>query len=184
MANLPTLSVVITCYREGDLLLEAIASVRQQSIAPLDIVIVNDASPDDRTNQVCHQLEADPAVTLVWQARNGGPSVARNAGFAAAQGEILVPLDADDLLPPEALAHIQRAFGQYPEAGFIYGSYRCQRHPGDTQVVKAEPISLNSLLRSRRFSPSSGSLWPTASHSDLRSGAVPIKVQLVLREKR
>ncbi|MBE9138797.1 glycosyltransferase family 2 protein [Nodosilinea sp. LEGE 07088] len=182
MANLATLTVVITCYREGDLLLEAIESVRQQTLAPLEIILVNDASPDDRTNQVCRQLETDPGITLVWQARNGGPSVARNAGFAAAQGEILVPLDADDLLPPDALAHIQQAFEQYPEAEFVYGSYRCQRYPGDTRLVKAEPISLNSLLRSRRFSLSTNwsligtaplrkSLWEAVGHSDPELGA-------------
>jgi hypothetical protein len=94
----------------------------------------------------------------------------------------LVPLDADDLLPPDALAHIQQAFEKYPEAGFIYGSYRCQRHPGDTHLVKAEPISLNSLLRSRRFSLSTNwsligtaplrkSLWQAVGHSDPELGA-------------
>lgn len=182
MASQPTLSVVITCYREGDLLLEAVDSVRRQTSPPLEIVIVNDASPDDRTNQVCRQLEADPAITLVWQATNGGPSVARNAGFAVAQGEILVPLDADDLLPADALSHIQHCFAHHPEAGFIYGSYHCQRYAGDRRVVAAQPISLNSLLRARRFSLSTNwtligtaplrkSLWEAVGHSDPALGA-------------
>jgi glycosyltransferase involved in cell wall biosynthesis len=182
MANSPTLSVVITCYREGDLLLEAVESVRQQTQPPLEIVIVNDASPSDRTNQICRQLENEPDINLVWQADNGGPSVSRNAGFAAAQGEILVPLDADDLLPREALSHIQQAFIDHPDAGFIYGSYLCQRHPGDTRVVKAAPISLNLLLRARRFSLSTNwtligtaplrkSLWEAVGHSDPELGA-------------
>nr|WP_275330581.1 glycosyltransferase family 2 protein [Nodosilinea sp. TSF1-S3]MDF0364670.1 glycosyltransferase family 2 protein [Nodosilinea sp. TSF1-S3] len=176
------LSVVITCYREGDLLLEAVESARQQTQPPLEIVIVNDASPCDRTNQVCRQLEQDPDIRLVWQAVNGGPSVARNAGFAAAQGEILVPLDADDLLPSDALGHIQQAFAEHSEAGFVYGSYLCQRHPGDTRVVKAAPISLHSLLRARRFSLSTNwtligtaplrkSLWEAVGHSDPELGA-------------
>ncbi|MGB5972437.1 MAG: glycosyltransferase family 2 protein [Nodosilinea sp.] len=182
MANVPTLSVVITCYREGDLLLEAVESVRQQTQPPLEIVIVNDASPDDRTNQVCRELEAEPDISLVWQAQNGGPSVARNAGFAAAQGDILVPLDADDLLPADALSHIQRAFVDHLDADFVYGSYLYQRYEGDTRIVKAEPISLNSLLRSRRFSLSTNwtligtaplrkSLWEAVGHSDPELGA-------------
>lgn len=182
MANPPTLSVVITCYREGDLLREAVESVRRQTYSPLEIVIVNDASPDPTTNQICYQLETEPDITLVWQTVNGGPSVARNAGFAAAQGEILVPLDADDLLPADALHHIQQAFIDHPEAGFIYGSYLCQRHPGDTRMVKAAPISLNSLLRARRFSLSTNwtligtaplrkSLWEAVGYSDPELGA-------------
>lgn len=182
MVNSPTLSVVITCYREGDLLLEAVESVRRQTQPPLEIVIVNDASPDDRTNQVCRQLGTDPNIALVWQAQNGGPSIARNAGFAAAQGEILVPLDADDLLPPNGLRHIQQAFTNHPDAGFIYGSYLCQRYPNDSRMVRAEPISLNSLLRARRFSLSTNwtligtaplrkSLWEEVGHSDPELGA-------------
>ncbi|PSR18708.1 glycosyltransferase family 2 protein [filamentous cyanobacterium CCP3] len=178
----PSISVVITCYREGDLLLEAVESVRQQTQPPLEIVVVNDASPDDRTNQVCRQLETKPDITLVWQAQNGGPSIARNAGFAAAQGEVLVPLDADDLLPPNALAHIQQAFAEHPDAAFIYGSYLCQRYPNDPRLVKAVPISLNSLLRARRFSLSTNwtligtaplrkSLWEAVGHSDPELGA-------------
>jgi glycosyltransferase involved in cell wall biosynthesis len=182
MASIPTLSVVITCYREGDLLLEAVASVRQQTQPPQEIIIVNDASPDERTNQICRQLETEPDITLVWQAVNGGPSVARNAGFAAAQGEVLVPLDADDLLPPDALSHIQQAFTSHPDAGFIYGSYLYQRRPGDDRLVQAAPISLNSLLRARRFSLSTNwtligtaplrkSLWEAVGHSDPELGA-------------
>ncbi|WP_035985352.1 glycosyltransferase family 2 protein [Leptolyngbya sp. KIOST-1] len=182
MAETPTLSVVITCYREGDLLLEAVESVRRQTQPFLEIVIVNDASPDDRTNQVCRQLEQDPDIRLVWQPVNGGPSVARNAGFAAAQGEILVPLDADDLLPPDALHHIQQAFLDHPDAGFIYGGYLCQRYPDDPRLVKATPISLHSLLRARRFSLSTNwtligtaplrkSLWEAVGHSDPGLGA-------------
>lgn len=182
MASVPTLSVVITCFREGDLLLEAVESVRQQTQPPHEIVIVNDASPDDRTNQICRQLQTEPDITLVWQASNGGPSVARNAGFAAAQGEVLVPLDADDLLPTDALSHIQQTFADHPDAGFIYGSYRCQRHADDRRVVMAQPISLQSLLRARRFSLSTNwtligtaplrkSLWEAVGHGDPALGA-------------
>ncbi|MGB3199462.1 MAG: glycosyltransferase family 2 protein [Nodosilinea sp.] len=177
-----SISVVITCYREGDLLIEAVESVRQQTQPPLEIVIVNDASPDDRTNQVCRQLETEPDITLIWQAQNGGPSVARNAGFTAAQSDILVPLDADDLLPPNALSHIQQAFASHPDAGFIYGSYLCQPSPGDSRLVAAKPISLNSLLRARRFSLSTNwtligtaplrkTLWETVGYSDPELGA-------------
>jgi len=160
------ISVVITCYREGDLLREAVNSVRQQTGHPGEIVIVNDASPDESTNQVCRQLEAEDGIRVVWQAENGGPSIARNAGFAAATGEVLVPLDADDILPPEALAHIHRAFAQYPQAGFIYGSYIRQDHPQDQQRVAAAPISLTSMLKARPFSLSTN--WTLIGTAPLR----------------
>ncbi len=51
-----TISVVITCYQEGNLLRRAFASLGDQSDKDFDIVIVNDASPDETTNAVCHEL--------------------------------------------------------------------------------------------------------------------------------
>jgi len=178
----PEISVVITCYREGELLREAVASIRQQTGQPREIIIVNDASPDAATNQVCQELAAEPDIRVIWQAQNGGPSIARNTGFATAQGSILVPLDADDLLPPQALSHIHRAFTQHPDAGFVYGSYIRQDWPGQDQRVPAAPLSLASMLRARRFSLSSNwtligtaplrkSLWEALGYSDPTLGA-------------
>lgn len=176
------ISVVITCYREGRLLVEAVDSARHQTHVPDEIIVVNDASLDEETNDVCRELEQDGDVRVVWQSENGGPSIARNAGFAAACGEILVPLDADDLLPSEALAHIHRAFAEHPNAGFIYGSYVRQDQPGVGNIVRAEPISLASMLRSRRFAlstnwtligtaPLKKWLWEAAGQSDPTMGA-------------
>jgi glycosyltransferase involved in cell wall biosynthesis len=178
----PEISVVITCYREGLLLREAVESIRQQTCSPGEIVIVNDASPDKTTNQVCQKLEAEADIQVIWQAKNGGPSVARNAGFAAARGSILVPLDADDLLPPDALKHIHQAFEQHPDAGFIHGSYIRQDRPGHDQLIPAEPISLSTLLRPKKFSMSTNWtligtaplkkwLWGKVGHGDPTLGA-------------
>lgn len=176
------ISVVITCYCEGELLREAVTSVQQQTGQPGEIIIVNDASPDAATNHICHEFEQVPGIRVIWQTQNGGPSVARNTGFAAAQGSILVPLDADDLLPPQALSHIDQAFSQYPDAGFIYGSYVRQDRPGIQKIVPATSISLASMLRARRFSLSSNwsligtaplrkSLWEAVGYSDPTLGA-------------
>jgi glycosyltransferase involved in cell wall biosynthesis len=178
----PDISVVITCYREGHLLLEAVESVRQQTCQPREIIIVNDASPDQSTNRICQQLESDADITVIWQPQNGGPSIARNTGFAAAKGSILVPLDADDLLPQTALEHIEQAFAQNPNAGFIYGSYIRQDRSNHAQKITSESLSLGSLLKAKRFSLSTNWtligtaplrkwLWEKVGHGDPTLGA-------------
>jgi glycosyltransferase involved in cell wall biosynthesis len=149
------ISLVITCFSEGKLLFEAIDSVQNQSVLPLEIIIVNDASTDQNTLEICHQLEQYPNIKLIWRTENGGPSAARNDGFRSAIGEILVPLDADDILPEKALEHIQNAFSENPEADFIYGNYLKQAYPNDTQTINPGDISLSRMLKSRRFSPTS-----------------------------
>lgn len=162
-----SLSVVLTCYREGPLIFEAIESIRRQTYPPLEIIIVNDASPDEDTNHVCHQLEDEPDIKVVWQPNNGGPSLARNAGFEAAQGDVLVPLDADDLLPENALSIISRAFEHSPDAGFVYGPYyRLDDAEQIGQVVRSTDISLSTQLAPKPWSLSTN--WRLLGTTPLR----------------
>ena len=151
-----TISVVITCYSEGELIFDAVNSVLNQSLPAKDLILVNDGSTDAKTNEVCHQLEKKAALRVLWQTLNGGPSIARNRGFAEATGDIFVLLDADDVLPPKALEHIQTTFDQHPTAGFIYGNYMRQNQSdaiGD--VINPGEITLQIMLSPRRFSLSS-----------------------------
>ena len=151
--NINNISVVITCYREGKLIIEAVNSVVNQSLRPLEILIVNDASTDPSTIAVCQELEQNPLIKVIWRTKNGGTSVAREDGFRTAQGEILVPLDADDILPEKALQSIAQAFIDHPSAGFVYGKYvRLDRVDSAASVVDPGDISLLSMLRSRPFS--------------------------------
>lgn len=177
-----SISVIITCYREGELILDAVSSVLNQSLPPLEILIVNDASSDRATIAVCQKLEQNPLIQVVWRIANGGPSVAREDGFRAAQGEILVPLDADDVLPANALELIAKAFQDTPDAGFVYGNYvRQSKADAEGGEINPGDISLQSMLRARRFSlstnwrligttPLKRSLWQAINGYDLEFG--------------
>ncbi|WP_017325978.1 glycosyltransferase family 2 protein [Synechococcus sp. PCC 7336] len=165
------ISVVITCYSEGKLILDAIESIHQQSFPAQEIILVNDASTDIETNQVCQQLDVEPQVRVVWRQQNGGTSEARNDGFKAAQGNVIVPLDADDVLPRQALEIVFHAFHAHPDAGFIYGSYlrqdrvdspAVQIYPGDISLqtmLKSKPCSLSSNWKLIGTTPLRRSLW-------------------------
>jgi glycosyltransferase involved in cell wall biosynthesis len=160
------INVIITCYKEGELILDAVNSALTQSLLPQEIIIVNDASEDQTTLKICQQLEKYPNVQLIYRTENGGPSVARNDGFRAASGDILVPLDADDILPERALEHILHAFTENPNTDFLYGNYSKQNHPNDSQIVNPGDISLSRMLKSRRFSPTSQ--WTLIGTAPLR----------------
>jgi glycosyltransferase involved in cell wall biosynthesis len=153
--TVPSISVVITCYSEGSLLYEAVDSVLKQSQPPLEIILVNDASPDEGTNKVCQDLAQNPSIKLIVRSQNGGPSFARNDGFQAARGEILVLLDGDDRLPENALADIQNTFEQSSSLGFVYGNYQREDHAGQCEIVNPGDISLETMLRSKPFQVSS-----------------------------
>lgn len=160
------ISVVINCYREGPLLREALASVQSQDLLPDEIVLVNDGSPDEATNRICREVAEAGIAKVIWLAPNRGATSARNAGFDAAQGEILVPLDGDDLLPRGALARISALFSQRPECDFIAGGFVMERSASRRVTVTGGNASLRTLLRARTLSL--GTNWTLHGCAPLR----------------
>ena len=98
----PLVSIIIPCYRQGRYLAEAIESALAQSYTEVQVIVVNDGSDDD-TDAVAGRY-ADRICYIAQP--NRGVSVARNAGMAAARGDYLLFLDADDLLRPDAVRQL------------------------------------------------------------------------------
>jgi glycosyltransferase involved in cell wall biosynthesis len=90
-------SVVVPAFNRAAMVVEAVASVRAQTRAAAEIIVVDDGSTDD----TAARMTALP-VTLIRQA-NQGVAAARNAGIAAATGDVIAFLDADDVWHPEKL---------------------------------------------------------------------------------
>ncbi len=93
------LSVIIPVYNGSAYLAAAIASVRQQSYSPLEIIVVDDGSTDG-TADLVRRFGAD---TRCVAQSNKGPASARNRALDLATGEIIAFLDADDIWPPDKL---------------------------------------------------------------------------------
>jgi Glycosyl transferase family 2 len=107
-ASAPTLSVVIPYYRGEHLIADAVQSVLEQTVAPLEIVICDDGSPDDLDAGLGSLRDS---VRVIRQA-NGGISAAMNALTAASRGDYVVQLDQDDAFMPrrlEAIADVLKA---------------------------------------------------------------------------
>lgn len=94
-------SVVIPCHNAAAWIGEALRSVAEQRFAPHEIIVVDDASTDDSVREV---RAASPGGVKLLSVRHGSAAAARNAGIAAATGEWIAFLDADDVWYPEHLA--------------------------------------------------------------------------------
>jgi len=107
----PLVSVVIPTHNRRDLLAEAVASVREQTYDPIEIIVIDDGSGDGTAEMI---RERFPRVRLVRQPHRG-VSTARNRGIAEAQGEYIAFLDSDDLWLPKKLAAEMDALLKNPE---------------------------------------------------------------------
>lgn len=152
------ISVVITCFNEGELLRRAYSSLEAQIDGDFEIVIVNDASRNQVTNRICRELEAEGRARVVWRDRNGGPAAAKNHGVDEMTGEICVPFDADDILPPAAISIIREGFRCAPSAGFVFGDYiRNEMIDNSSEVVDCGVLcNSDRLLDARRLT---GEQW-------------------------
>ncbi len=113
----PTASIVIAAYDAEDSLERAVRSALAQSVT-VEVLIVDDASRDGTRALAGRLAEADPRVRLIASAANGGPSAARNLGIAAAKGDWVAILDADDAYLPERMRKLV-AIGERHNADMV-----------------------------------------------------------------
>lgn len=96
-ASGPLVSVIIPCFNASAWVARTLECVATQSHANLQILAIDDGSTDD-TRSILERHE-DARLTIIGQA-NAGAAAARNAGLAAARGDFVQFLDADDLMDP------------------------------------------------------------------------------------
>ena len=119
---MPTVSVIIPCYNQGQFLDEAVDSVLVQSFADFEIIIVNDGSTDDLTNRLLKTYAKEK--TRVIATANMGLAAARNNGIAVACGKYILPLDADDRIGTSYLEKAVAILDADSEVGIVYSKAR------------------------------------------------------------
>lgn len=98
----PFFSIIVTCYNYGRYVEQALQSALGQTYPNKQVVVVNDGSSDDSLEVISRYADR----VLVIDQPNAGSIAAYNRGYAAASGNVVVLLDADDVLEPDALAQV------------------------------------------------------------------------------
>lgn len=96
----PALSVIVPVYKVEPYLEKCIDSILGQTMADLELILVDDGSPDNCPALCDAAAQKDPRVRVIHQ-KNGGLSAARNAGLEIARGEWIGFVDSDDYLAPD-----------------------------------------------------------------------------------
>lgn len=105
----PLISVVIPCYNQAQYLSETLQSVLTQTYFNWECIIVNDGSQDNTEEIAAKWCKKDNRFKYLKK-ENGGLSSARNAGIEIAEGEWILPLDADDYISNDYLEEAQKHF--------------------------------------------------------------------------
>jgi len=99
---MPLVTVIIPSYNSEECIAETLASVRKQTFADMEVILVDDGSSDG-TITVARQFGDFMDLRILSQT-NAGPAAARNSGIRASHARFCAFLDADDLMHPERLA--------------------------------------------------------------------------------
>ncbi len=131
-------SVIIPCYNQAHFLAEAVQSVLDQNYPAVEVIVVNDGSPD-HTREVAAQF-GDRIVYI--EQGNRGLSSARNAGIRAATGQYIALLDSDDVCLPGRLRVEAEYLDTHPRVGAVFTDallYREGRILGPKSDVSGRP---------------------------------------------
>jgi glycosyltransferase involved in cell wall biosynthesis len=115
---MPRVSVIIPCFNHGAFIDEAVDSVLRQTYRDIEIIIVDDGSDDGETREKLQTYER-PSVRVIFTS-NRGASAARNTAIAHANGEYILPLDADDLIGETYIEEAVRVMDSDGDIGIVY----------------------------------------------------------------
>jgi glycosyltransferase involved in cell wall biosynthesis len=177
--RLADVSVVIPAYNAAAFLAETLASVFAQTLAPSEIIVVDDGSTDD-TARVARELGA-----TVISRPNGGISAARNTGVHAARGEYIALLDADDLWVPEKLEVQLAALSAAAVPSFSFTDFRTfdsrgvraakstlRAHPAFRRTVGRAPSGTNVVVSANESRPVLPDMYFVPSSAVIRKADV------------
>jgi glycosyltransferase involved in cell wall biosynthesis len=157
-------SVVIPLYNKSTSVLGTLETVLNQTLQPLEIVIVNDGSTDNSLEVV---LSLNSSLIKIINIENSGVSVARNIGIENSEGDWIAFLDADDLWCNGYLEELADLANLYSECTILATRYLLRDYLGNDRSISIQKIpfiSERGVLRNyfEVASISSPPLWTSA----------------------
>jgi GT2 family glycosyltransferase len=140
-------SIVIDNYNYAQYLPIAIESALNQDYCLCEVIVVDDGSQDGSADVIASY--GDKIHPILKE--NGGQYSAFNAGFAASRGEVVIFLDADDQLEPQAVSMVVKAFQEQPELARV--QYRLGvidangKASGETKPALHTPVPIGDIRR-------------------------------------
>ena len=111
MSASPLVSIIINNYNYGRFLGNAIESALNQTYAQVEVIVVDDGSTDESAGVIARY----GGRIIAFRQQNAGQAAAVNAGYARARGDVVIFLDADDMLLPHIAKRVASVFRDSPD---------------------------------------------------------------------
>ena len=149
---MPRVSFVSPVHNEVVNLAEMVRSVQAQDMHDWELILVDDGSDDASADLMRHFEQTDYRIRCVYLRKKRGKHIARNTGNRHASGDIICPIDADDIATPLRARATSDYLDKHPDVGLCYGGYEmfmdgvngCYRS-------RSVPFSIDRLLRTGYF---------------------------------
>ena len=132
--NQPLISVIIPTFNRAKMVCDCVKSVLATGYPALEVIVVDDCSPDDTKAQIASTFGTDSRIKYLRNNRNSFQAVSRNNGRKAAHGTYLLFLDDDNIVHPEIFTEILKVFKAHPNAGLVAPMAIHQR-PGKENAI-------------------------------------------------
>ncbi len=112
-------SVVIATYNRAEMVVRCVESVLKSDYAPLEVVVVDDCSPDETVARLQESFVDDSRVRILRNETNLQAAASRNKGARVAKGDYLFLLDDDNVLAADAIRHLVSCFEKDEQLGLV-----------------------------------------------------------------
>lgn len=114
----PLVSIVVPYYNGGELLLETLSSAISQTYTKIEVILIDDGSDDLKSIKIFNEVTHD--LLKKFRTKNQGLPLARNVAISMASGDLILPLDADDLISNEYVEKAVVEFENNENLGVVY----------------------------------------------------------------
>lgn len=135
-------SVIVPMYNVERYLDQCVKSIQAQTLHDIEIILVDDGSPDRCGEMADHYATADPRIKVVHR-ENGGLGPARNSGMKEATGEYIGFVDSDDWIEPEMYERLYAAAARY-NADVCFSGFKAIKNY-QTIYIKSNPFAGRTL---------------------------------------
>ena len=144
---MPEISVIVPVYKVEKYLDRCVRSLLRQTFDDLEIILVDDGSPDSCGSMCDAWAEKESRIWVIHK-ENGGLSSALNAGLAQAHGKYICFTDSDDWVEPQMLEHLHDLLQKHPDAQMAQCAYEIDK---EERYVKQQPAEMVEVFDRQRM---------------------------------